>query len=546
MGINVVGVPNSRKTPGLYFSVILGGPGTASGTPLTIVRLIGNMIESALSGASPSFSVAAGTYVSSSQAIESPVQVFGVTDVLTRTGQGSELHRMSIALFAQFGSATCFISPVRQGGGASAATATLTFSGTASANGTARIYCAGQVIEYGVTNGDTATTSATNFCTQVNANGNLPITAQFTAGVVTITAKQLGLRGNNIGVRFSYVNGSNELISANTSGITQFGVTATFGGSYASGRLGGGTTQDNISNTLTNGATMRFHRTAVANDDTTNHTRLSTDMETNSGPLIMNWEQGTACYNLATGGSAATAYAIATAQNEKRLQLVAVRNNDFSTGEIAAQVVGARLGGDSAVGGSIVGETTDPACNLDGCQMKTITAPWQAVDAWTANEIETLLNNGATPLTVSPEHPGFMKIVASITTYQFDGVGQNYSVWKTKVVTVTDYTAEYIRNDFASQYKGLKLVADNPDGTIPKILGIVTPNLAMDRAYYDLKQLEQAGIVASVDTYAMPGTPTNQMAFQINSGNPQRLDANIPVLPMYDLDIIAANVNQRT
>ena len=61
MTITVAGVPASRKTPGVNFNVVIGGPGTSAGAAPEKVILLGNAILSALSGASPSYSLAAGT-----------------------------------------------------------------------------------------------------------------------------------------------------------------------------------------------------------------------------------------------------------------------------------------------------------------------------------------------------------------------------------------------------------------------------------------------------------------------------------------------------
>ena len=61
MPIIVPGVPTSRKTPGINFNVVLGGPGTSSGAATKSIMLLGNHFTSAITGASPSFSVAGGS-----------------------------------------------------------------------------------------------------------------------------------------------------------------------------------------------------------------------------------------------------------------------------------------------------------------------------------------------------------------------------------------------------------------------------------------------------------------------------------------------------
>ena len=52
MSITVPGVPASRKTPGITFNVVLGGPGSSSGSATKALMLLGNMIGTAITGAS--------------------------------------------------------------------------------------------------------------------------------------------------------------------------------------------------------------------------------------------------------------------------------------------------------------------------------------------------------------------------------------------------------------------------------------------------------------------------------------------------------------
>ena len=58
--ITVSGVPDLQFTPGSYVRVIFGGSGARGPRPLNIF-LAGNMIAAAITGAAPSFSVAAGS-----------------------------------------------------------------------------------------------------------------------------------------------------------------------------------------------------------------------------------------------------------------------------------------------------------------------------------------------------------------------------------------------------------------------------------------------------------------------------------------------------
>ena len=121
MSISVPGVPSSRKTPGITFNVVLGGPGSSSGSATKTLMLLGNMIGTAITGASPALSVAAGTAT-----VATPVFVASDSDAQTLFGAGSELHRMALAVFAQYPDATLYACPVADAGGTAASGADYT------------------------------------------------------------------------------------------------------------------------------------------------------------------------------------------------------------------------------------------------------------------------------------------------------------------------------------------------------------------------------------------------------------------------------------
>ena len=188
MTIAVPGVPASRKTPGVAFNVILGGAGTSAGDAPISIMLLGNK-SAAVSVSSPTYAQAAGT-----AAVDTVVSIASSDDAATMFGLGSELHIMSLAVFAQQPNAALFGCAVTEAG--TAGTAVLTFVTSASAAGTVRLSLCGNIIDVPVVNGDSATTIAAAVCTYVNAVTSLPYYAQNSVGAVTFTAKNTGPRGN--------------------------------------------------------------------------------------------------------------------------------------------------------------------------------------------------------------------------------------------------------------------------------------------------------------------------------------------------------------
>jgi phage tail sheath gpL-like len=542
MPIAVAGVPSSKKRPGGYFNVIIGGSGTSAGAAPVYGLLYANMIATALSGASPSFSVAAGTEVSAGAAIEQPKQCFGTDEAATKYGFASEAHVGAKAFFDQYPDGTLFICPVAEGGGATKASGTLTLAGTATAGGTLRVVVAGRVFDIGVTTGQAATGALASgslseaVCAAINTSATpVPVTAQYVTGtgVTTATFRHGGTRGNSCTFRAYWIT-STGLVPISTS-TTQFGITASISGS---GKLASGATADNVTNALAATSTARYHRQACAHDDTTNINRIRDAMATKAGATSMLWEQLSAGFV----GSPSAAQTAALAINHERVQLVPAENNDALTVEIAAQAMAGRLNGDAVVvSNASVGEAADPSANLNGIELKSIRAPASRDDYPTATEVESMLNNGCAPLDVSVAHPGYMYLVASYTTKHKDGNGAfNYAAAETKVVTVTDYVAETVRDDLLGRYKGYKLAPDTPNDEPVEIPRVVTPRDIRDRILDKLHEIEGDGIITGVDALA------DELVVEIDGSNNQRVNIELPEFPIPNLSIFAANVRQRS
>lgn len=93
--------------------------------------------------------------------------------------------------------------PLSDGGGAAAAVGSIAFTGPATATGTL-VFKIGSRINHSyslpVISTDSATTIGANLAALINADTTAPVTASATTGTVTITAVNLGLQGNKIGV----------------------------------------------------------------------------------------------------------------------------------------------------------------------------------------------------------------------------------------------------------------------------------------------------------------------------------------------------------
>jgi phage tail sheath gpL-like len=119
-------------------------------------------------------------------------------DVGARTGFGFMLHRLVKAAFAgSQGVETWFIAQPEDVG-AAAATADITYTGTATENGSIYLYVAGERVTVPVAKDDDQDAVAAATETAVNAVKELPITISSALAVAGATAKQKGTWGNGI------------------------------------------------------------------------------------------------------------------------------------------------------------------------------------------------------------------------------------------------------------------------------------------------------------------------------------------------------------
>lgn len=532
MSINVNGLSASRKTPGVYLAVILGGPGTSAGAAPEKIALLGNKITSALSGASPSFSVAAGTMANAT-----PTPCFSAADAATYAGQGSELHLMAQAVFDQYPDANVTLVGVAESGG-NAASLVCTFATTANAAYTIRVRYGAEVWDTAVASGDTATAIAAAVAGTVLDHPDAPFTAQNSSGQLTLTAKCVGPRGNFLVTRFSFVASDGTETQITSSSTTSPGATTGIlsGGSAAGSEylFSGGTTADSVANALAAMEPARYHRIVAAENDATNADLIVTHVNAQAGVTVQKREQAVVA-STDTLGNATT---LASGRNAARLQCAWHYNSPLPACVVAAQVAAARLIGDAQAGGTLIGESTNPAANLDGVGLVSVPLQFAVADQPTATEIESALNNGVTPLGASGSRPTYTAVVRSITSRSLASGQPNYAVLDTSDVTITDYTADYLQADLATTYAGARLGTASSDGRPPTAQGVVTPGMIRARIAYDLKQLEARGIIRDVDA----NLPL--LVVEADNVTAGRVNAEIPCEPVPGLHILGGNVRQ--
>lgn len=176
--ISVPGYSSSNRVPGFYFA--LDGSKANTATVSRRVLLIGQQLSS----------------------VATPVGVAtlsgGQSDAIAKYGAGSQLARMVTAYRQIDTSGEVWCLPLADPTAGKAAAGTITLSGTATASGTLPLYVEDQLVQVGVTSGDTAETVAANSVIALGAISALPVTAAASGATITLTAKNTGVTGNDI------------------------------------------------------------------------------------------------------------------------------------------------------------------------------------------------------------------------------------------------------------------------------------------------------------------------------------------------------------
>ena len=538
--IIVPGFSSSTKTPGFYAAVVLGGPGTSAGAaPITELHM-GNLIGTAITGSSPTLAVAAGT-----GSLNTPYPVYSPAGSALLFGAGSELHLMALAAFAHDPAITLVQMATAQGSTASTGTATVTFTSGSNPTGplTIAITVCGRTC-YTTTLGtaDTATTVATAIATAINQQTNWPVTAQFSSGVVTVTAKHTGIRSQNINCRFLLQYGTSASFAGSVGGSLVAATLqntiltlTTFAAQGGVALLQGGTTEESLTTPLANIAGTRYGRYVCAQQGSTALAAISAQL-TSMAAVSVGYRQQAVVASLASLSGATT---LATAINNPRMQMAWSYNSDLTTGEIAASVCATRVAGD----GNLVsvnprsGENTTPAANLDGANL-LVPPQFATADQATATQIESALNHGLTPV-VPLGNSGRSTISRSITTFFLDASSNpNYAVIDTEFVTVCDAVADALQAQYGIDFAGFNVVADPADGSPIKIAKTTTPNGVFAWAFKWLKSYEAQGWIQQVDA------KKSQLAVILDPSTSGRLLANIPVFPASNLHQLAGVVTQ--
>ncbi|MFC0683094.1 phage tail sheath subtilisin-like domain-containing protein [Novosphingobium clariflavum] len=454
MSINFSNIPSNLRVPLFYAEL---DPRFANTTPIAQRGLlVGQM-------------TAAGTYTPGV-----PVQLTSVADGIAGAGAGSVLAGMIQAWRENDKTGEVWVLPISDAGAATAAAGTLTITGTATGSGTIPLYIAGTKVSVAVAVGDTIAAIATNVAAQINA-ALVPVTATAAAGVVTLTARNKGLVGNEIDVRLSYLGSAG-------------GETLPAGVAVAIVALTGGATNPTITTQLAALGDKTFDFIVSGLNDATSLDALKALQLDTTG----RWSPMQQLYGhvfTAARGTAGTLATLGVGRNDQHLSIIGFNDSPSPFWVWAAAIVGQ----------AAVSLRGDPALPLQYLTVSGVLAPPIASRFSIGVRNSTLLYSGISTWQVDAS--GNIVIENIITTYVTNSQGNNdNSYLEVETMFTLMYVLRFMRSRIETKFGRMKLAAD---GT-RLIAGskVVTPSSIRADQIAAYRELEEGGYVQKSDEFA--------------------------------------------
>lgn len=405
-------IPNITR-PGTYFEIDFSAGGSLSTQLPNDILYIGSRLSTG--------TVAAGV----------PVQIVGRRDHEIYFGVGSQL-----AGAIERGRGSCPAGQtIRQwavalddAGGGAAAEGDITFTGTATSNGTARIWIAGRRVEVGIPSGTAAAAIPALLAAEDHSKAPAALTDGGT-GELTVTARNVGVFGNDIDIRHDEL----ALPAGITAAVTP---------------MANGATNPSISpNTIAAIAALNPKRIVLCYADSTNVDALVDELVARAGYDREQFARGF----IGLRGTASAAITYAGDYNSQYLTIALFSASPAPPWEIAAAfaVVDASL--------------ADPSANRNNLPIRGLPVP-NIEDHLSFSEENNALAAGVA--LVDFNDTGDVKILRHVTTYTEDDDGNPDDTWQDSSKVNTMWACAFTGDRYFTQKWGDAKLAD--DGVKPR------------------------------------------------------------------------------
>lgn len=404
-----------------------------------------------------------------------PVISQSETNAVAAAGAGSVLAGMAYAYRLNDPTGEMWLLPLLDDPAAVAATGTITFTGSVTSSGTLALYIAGHALKISLAAASTAAQVAAIVVTAITAAPNLPVTATAAAGVVTLTAKNGGLLGNDIDMRLNYAGAAG-------------GEATPAGLGVAFAAMTGGATNPSLVTALGNLQDNAFDFIVCSLTDTTSMAAIAALLNDVNG----RWAWSTQVYGhcfIASRGTAGTLAAYATGLNNQHVSCVGFNDSPSPSWKWAASFAGA----------AAVSLRADPGLPLQTLTVAGILPPPLASRFPLTTRNATLLYSGVSTFTVDAS--GAVAIERLITTYVTNPQGQpDDSYLSVERLYLLMFILRRLRDVVTTNYARVKLAADGTR-VLPGT-NVVTPSIIRGDLIAAYRQLEAEGMVQNSAAFA--------------------------------------------
>lgn len=387
-------------------------------------------------------------------------QVGGVGSILARM---YETYRRN----DRFSEVWCL--PVSDNGAGVAATGSIAVTGPATGSGTLNLYIAGQLVQVAVASADTATAIGEAIEAAINANADLPVTAENSAGTVALTCKWKGLTGNSIDLRANY--------RGNVGGeATPAGVGLVFTA------MANGTTAPSLTAALAALGDEAFDYILVPFTD-------ATSLDAIRDFLGDRWSYSKQLYGHCFTSMRGTAGELQThgaTRNDPHVTNLGLKACPTPPWEVAAA-----LGAQAAASLS-----TDPALPLQTLPLIGVLPPALG-DRFDLTEKQTLLSNGIATALVDN---GYVRIERAVTTYRQNAFGQtDRSYIDVETLATLAYVMRTLRQRITQKFSRVKLANDGTRFGVGQ--AVTTPSAIRAELIAAYAEMETAAIVENREAF---------------------------------------------
>jgi phage tail sheath gpL-like len=421
-----------------------------------------------------------------------PVACFSEEEAITQSGQGSIGHLAIRAALKANPNMDLYNVPVDDGAGTQAA-GTITVTTTCDATGFFEFWIGNEYVQVTVTDGDVVNDIAAAIDTAINEKEhNMPVTAGVSTNVVTLTARNDGLLGNNIPISYK-----NRGVGSTTLAVVQ---------------PTGGATDPDITTALANLETDNYDIILVTNNDATNLALLKTHLTSMAHPDANNPGIGVFGY---TGVQATFQTLTGTTMDHERILGAYLKYSKTSErGHSLDYELGAAVA-------ARIASRSDPSRSFDNEPLLGIAAPDKAQRLTRAQKYAIIDDGGAPCHAMAGEVVGIVRAVSCRIT-NANSVPDKALIDITTIRSL-DYGQKYIEQRESSTF----FQAKKTERTKLKLKSLV---------------LDCLRILSLAEIWNMPAD-TNEVLVEDDLSNVYQLNVKIPAYVVPGLHNIANLIN---